>query len=193
MRNKLKVLFSLFLIYACVSSVWGLPARDVQVIKKGEYFDQVHSLITKASGSIYLMMYSFKYYPRYPNSPSNILMQDLIKANRRKVKVAVLLDVSEFQEENSQANKEMGKLLSSQGIEVHYDSLTVNTHAKVLVVDSRYTVVGSTNWTYHALTDNNEAAVFIDSEEVAKEMEGYIKKVIIEEGESLRSRNFNNK
>jgi len=178
MRNNLKVLLSLLLLGLGVTSGWALPARDVQVIEGKEYFTKVHSLLSKASKSIYIMMYSFKRYPDYPRSPSNIFIQDLAKAKKRGVKVTVLLDISDFNEENSRGNQKTGQLLSSKGVKVYYDSLKTNTHAKVLVVDSRRTVVGSTNWTYHALTDNNEAAVLIDSEEVAGEMEEYIKELV---------------
>jgi phosphatidylserine/phosphatidylglycerophosphate/cardiolipin synthase-like enzyme len=46
-----------------------------------------------------------------------------------------------------------------------------------VIVDGQSTLVGSTNWTYNALTDNNEVNVLIRSKEVAKEMIDYFNRV----------------
>ncbi|MBU0534282.1 MAG: hypothetical protein KJ887_05765 [Candidatus Omnitrophica bacterium] len=41
-------------------------------------------------------------------------------------------------------------------------------------MDSRYTIIGSHNWTYSGLSKNNELSVLINSNELAKETERYI-------------------
>jgi phosphatidylserine/phosphatidylglycerophosphate/cardiolipin synthase-like enzyme len=46
-----------------------------------------------------------------------------------------------------------------------------------MVVDGQLTLLGSTNWTYYALTNNHEAAVLIRSKEVAKELTDYFNRV----------------
>jgi phosphatidylserine/phosphatidylglycerophosphate/cardiolipin synthase-like enzyme len=67
--------------------------------------------------------------------------------------------------------------LSDGGVNVIYDALTKTTHAKWMVADGEYTLLGSTNWTYYALTSNNEASVLIRSKEVAKELVDYFNRV----------------
>ena len=51
------------------------------------------------------------------------------------------------------------------------------THAKLMVVDGQLTLLGSTNWTYYALTSNNEASVLIRSQELARAIIDYFNRV----------------
>lgn len=183
MSGKVKVLFltfilSTFLYFGQTLSVAAEPAKNVELIPSGKYFDRVHSLLNEASKSVFVVMYSFVYYPEYPLSPSNVLVQDLINAKKRGVNVDVLLDVSNFDEKGTKENQKTGEILSHNGVKVHYDKMDVSTHAKVVVIDSRYAVVGSHNWTYSGLSQNNEFSVAIDSEELAKELEKYIIELI---------------
>ena len=183
MSGKFKVLFltfilSAFLCFGQTLSVTAEPAKNVELISSGKYFDRVHSLLNEASKSVFVVMYSFRYYPEYPLSPSNILLQDLLNAKKRGVNVEVLLDVSNFDEKGAKENQKTGEILSRNGVKVHYDKIDVSTHAKVVVIDSRYAVVGSHNWTYYGLSKNNEFSVVIDSEELAKELEKYIIELI---------------
>jgi phosphatidylserine/phosphatidylglycerophosphate/cardiolipin synthase-like enzyme len=46
-----------------------------------------------------------------------------------------------------------------------------------MVVDGESTLLGSTNWTYYALTNNNEVSVLIQSKEVAKALLDYFHQV----------------
>jgi phosphatidylserine/phosphatidylglycerophosphate/cardiolipin synthase-like enzyme len=46
-----------------------------------------------------------------------------------------------------------------------------------MVVDGQLTLLGSTNWTYYALTTNNETSVLIRSKEVAQALQGYFNRV----------------
>jgi phosphatidylserine/phosphatidylglycerophosphate/cardiolipin synthase-like enzyme len=59
------------------------------------------------------------------------------------------------------------KTLLAGGVPVYYDSLTTQTHAKMVLVDDM-TIVGSTNWTHNALVDGNEASVLVKSKEVSE-------------------------
>ncbi len=93
------------------------------------------------------------------------------------VKVEVILEVRDGEDRTSKRNRRTGKVLSEGGVDVIYDPLFKTTHAKVMVVDGRLTLVGSTNWTYYALTNNHEVSVLIRSKEVAKEMADYFDRV----------------
>jgi len=46
-----------------------------------------------------------------------------------------------------------------------------------MVVDGHLVLLGSTNWTFSALSNNNEASVLIRSKEVAKELLDYFNRV----------------
>jgi phosphatidylserine/phosphatidylglycerophosphate/cardiolipin synthase-like enzyme len=176
MKQKFQVLLIIFslLFFLQQATVFPASAKNVELLHSEKYFEKIHELFKSATKSIVIAMYSFKYYDEYPTSPSNILLQDLIKAEKRGLDVTVLLDISDSTEETTQENKKTGEILSENGIKVSYDKVETLTHAKTIVVDSRYTIIGSHNWTYNGLTKNNEVSVFIDSRDLAKEAEKYI-------------------
>ncbi len=157
---------------------WSLPAQDVQPINNKEYFPAVLDLLNHASQNIRMVMYLAQRYEKFPDSPSNQLLDALIHARQRGVDVQVILERPasktgyamnrDLSNDLLQKNTAVKNLLADAHVEVYEDSERVTTHAKLLVVDSRYTVVGSTNWTYAALALNNETAVIIDSTEIAQ-------------------------
>ena len=60
------------------------------------------------------------------------------------------------------------QFLEQHGVPYVLDAPDISTHAKLIVIDELYTVVGSTNWSYSAITKNHETAVIIRSRQVAK-------------------------
>jgi phosphatidylserine/phosphatidylglycerophosphate/cardiolipin synthase-like enzyme len=89
----------------------------------------------------------------------------------------VILEVREGEDRTTKRNRQTGKILSDGGVKVIYDSLSKTNHAKWMVVDGESTLLGSTNWTYYALTNNHEVSVLIQSKEVAKELIDYFNRV----------------
>ena len=165
----------LFLSYLPHS--FGLPAEDVQLVMDAQYFQVAKKMIQEAKTSIQVMMFEMRYYDEHPNSPSNLLIKELIDAKKRRVKIEVILEVREEEDRTTQVNRRTGKMLSEGGVEVIYDPLFKTTHAKLMIVDSSLILLGSTNWTYYALTNNNEVSVLIRSKGVAKELVDYFNRV----------------
>ncbi len=156
---------------------FGLPAKDVQVVVNTQYFQVAKKMIHEAKHSVQVMMFEMGYYDKYPNTASNLLVKELIDSRKRGVKVEVILEVKEGEDRTTKRNRHAGKILSDGGVEVVYDSLSRTTHSKFMVVDGELTLIGSTNWTYYALTNNNEASVLIRSKEVAGELIEYLNRV----------------
>jgi len=171
----LSVLFLLSTFYLSLS--FGLPVEDVQLVIDAQYFQVAKKMIREAKTSIQIMMFEMGYYDKYPHTPSNLLIKELIDAKKRGVKVVVILEVKEGRDRTTERNRHTGKILSDGGVEVIYDSLFKTTHAKWMVVDGQLALVGSTNWTYYALTNNNEVSVLIRSKQVAKELVDYFNQV----------------
>jgi len=171
------LLFLLPLSIIYTSRSFCLPAEDVQLVTDAQYFQVAKEMIQEAKHSIQVMMFEMGYYDRNPNTPSNLLIRELINAKKRGVKVEVVLEVREGEDRTAKRNRHTGKILSDGGVEVIYDSLSKTTHAKCMVVDGKLTLLGSTNWTYYALTSNNEASVLIRSKEVAKAFTDYFNRV----------------
>ena len=156
---------------------YSLPAEDVQLVMDAQYFQVAKKMIQEAKTSIQVMMFEMGYYDKYPNTPSNLLIKELIDAKKRGVKVEVILEVREGSDRTTERNRNTGKILSNGGVEVIYDPLFKTTHAKLMVVDGHLSLLGSTNWTYYALTNNNEVSVLIRSKEMAKQLIDYFNRV----------------
>lgn len=149
--------------------IYALPAEDVEIINDRDYSPRVHELLQGAKKSIYLVMFSIHYYDRYPDSPSNILLRDLAGARKRGVDVRVIL-------EDEQEPGRVIKFLKQNKIAFKVDPPDITTHAKLIIIDGTYIVIGSTNWSYSALSKNNETAVVIKSQEVARVYVSYFNK-----------------
>ena len=171
------VLFIFLLSTLYLPLSFGLPAEDVQLVTDVQYFEVAKKLIHEAKYSIQVMMFEMGYYDQYPNTPSNLLIKELMNATKRGVKVEVILEVKEGEDRTTKRNRHTGKVLSEGGVEVIYDPLSKTTHAKLMVVDGQLSLLGSTNWTYYALTSNNEASVLIRSKELARAIIDYFNRV----------------
>lgn len=180
MRKAVSVLLTiLFILLSTLHTrlSYSLPAEDVQLVTDAQYFQVAKKLIQEAKHSIQVMMFEMGYYDKDPDTPSNLLIKELMNATKRGVKVEVILEVKEGEDRTAKRNRHTGKILSDGGVEVVYDPLFKTTHAKLMVVDGRLTLLGSTNWTYYALTNNNEASVVIRSQELAKAIMDYFNRV----------------
>ncbi len=137
----------------------------------------MRSLISEAKKSIHIILYISRYYQKYPDSSPNKLIRELILAAKRGVNVEVILDQSDWNEKNTRENKATAKIFSKGGVRVWLDDLHKTSHNKLIIIDGNYVVIGSTNWSYHALDKNNESSVLIESEEVANSFEKYFEKI----------------
>ena len=63
----------------------GLPAEDVQLVTDAQYFHAAKKMIQEAKHSVQVMMFEMGYYDRNPDTPSNLLIQELISAKKRGV------------------------------------------------------------------------------------------------------------
>ncbi|MGB9698799.1 MAG: phospholipase D-like domain-containing protein [Thermodesulfobacteriota bacterium] len=173
---KIFLFFFLFLILIpsiSLSASWPVA----QLITDTNYFPIARKIIQEAKSSIRVMMFEMAYYEKHPETPSNLLIKELIAARQRGIKVEVILEVKESRDRTTVRNQQTGKILAAGGVEVIYDSPLKTMHAKCLVVDEQIILLGSTNWTFYALTNNNEVSILMRSPELARELIEYFKKV----------------
>ena len=166
-----------FIILLGHSATYALPAKDVKVVLDREYFQVARGLLGNAEQSIQMMMFEASFYANHPKSPSNILIGELISARKRGIRVEVILESSDRGNRATERNRLTGGMLSKEGVEVIYDPLFVTTHAKLIIIDGRISLLGSTNWTYYSLTSNHEVGVLIESPEVAQALGYYFERV----------------
>lgn len=176
-----KVIFALLFLFP-LSTFYaphsiGLPAEDIQLVTDAQYFDVAKKMIQEAKSSLRVMMFEMGYYEKYSNTPSNILIKELIEARKRRVKVEVILEVREGDDRTTKRNRQTGKILSEGGVEVIYDPPLKTMHGKLMVADGELILLGSTNWVFSSLTNNNEVSVLIRSKELAKALIDYFNEV----------------
>lgn len=177
----------LFLLFTSFPSVQGEPTTksglkgtkgDIVILEDGKYFDAFLSRIHSARKDVLISMYVFKTTGKRTN-PADRIKDALIKAARRGVNVKVLLEREEGAGSSiNSENKATAAGLAKGGVKVYFDSPRKRTHVKAVVIDGRYTFIGSHNLTASALQYNREISLLIDSEEVARETARYIEEMI---------------
>lgn len=158
--------------------LFSFPADDVKPLYNREYMPALHEVLSGAQKSIHILMFTFRYYPRYPNDANSIIINDLINAAKRGVDVKLILDASDWNVSNTIKNKAVGDSLSRCGIDVYYDPRDVTSHDKLIIVDDYIVILGSHNWSYFALEKNNEASVMIKSRPFAEAYENHFQSVL---------------
>jgi len=165
--------------------------RDITILSNRDYFPTVHQIFQDAQRSIQVMMFSARYYTEKPRhagdiehvpgthwSDTNVLLDDLIDASQRGVNVQIILDNSNWNESNTELNEQFGQLMIEGGVAVFMDDPEVTTHCKLIIVDDHITVVGSTNWSYYALDQNNETSVLLRSDDINRDYREYFEEVL---------------
>ena len=159
------VLFSLF------SSVVTLANAGVQnqplLLTKSNYLAQVTRLLDQAKESISISQYLITYQQDQSNDPVFSLLEALVRARGRGVAVTVALEGTSH---TLGDNLPSFNYLKYNGIDVYFDSPAVLNHEKVLVVDARYVVIGSHNWSRSAILYNQEKSVLLDDPVLAAQV-----------------------
>lgn len=176
-----RILFiSILLLFVSTIFSYSAVIGEIEKINGSDYFPAIHEVLQNAKKSIYMVMYYVNYRKDEHQSKVSILVNDLVEAHERGVDVKIILDQNVVFKgnrllgrdyEESGRNWSIFNYFKSKGMNVHLDNLEITTHGKPLVIDKEIVIVGSANWTKHALNIGNEHSVLIKSEELAK---GYI-------------------
>jgi len=160
---------NLFQEQVCPSILCVNKASVVPISDRG-YFPAVHRELQNAQHSIHIVAFELKYYEDYPDSNQNKIVEALVDAHERGVDVRVIVD--EYSKENNAY-----EFLTGRGIQIRYDSEAVTTHSKLVIIDGRIVILGSTNFSYYGLEKNHEADILVDAEHVAEYFEGYFEEL----------------
>lgn len=165
-RPFLKLLFLILLSSLIISALANAAdfhdAKVADISDRG-YEPAVIELLDSAKQSIVISMYILS----PSTAPVALLVKDLTEALERGVKVEIYLN-TRFQSGN---DFELGvhlKALQKSGAMLYLVSSHRRLHDKLIIVDEKFVVDGSTNWSVSALKNNYESAVIIDSPEIAR-------------------------
>lgn len=132
------------------------------------YQGQVYALLERARSSIVISMFLIR-PGDHPKHPINRLLQRLVDARRRGVEVTIYLN-TKLKSSTPQKIVEgpWFDILREEGIQIRLVSPVRMLHDKLVVVDRRFVVEGSMNWSVAAVASNLESATIIDSPELAE-------------------------
>lgn len=126
------------------------------------YLQHVPALLASAESEVLVALSDLRAYPDGATDP---LLRALRGARENGAAVYVLVERTSGSQAPEQ--REAESLLKSWGIAVRGDSPEVTLHAKFLVIDRRFVVVGSTHWTKTALTRSVQVDLVLDCPELA--------------------------
>lgn len=155
--------------------------KVIPLAVKKDYFNELHGLLDNAQKRIHIIMYGIRYYPQYPDSVVNTILNDLIEAKKRGVEVKVLLEKSDYNQKLNSYNEEAARYLEENGIEVRFDSPEVHTHAKLIIVDGA-TLLGSSNWGYGGLELYLGSNVILLDPQITDSYEKYFQRLWLQGG-----------
>lgn len=163
---------------------------EVMDISGKKYFPAVKEAIGKAEKTINLVMFTIEAPLTGKNSKVSQLIDALIEAKNRGVDVEVVLDQNvDFVERKHSSDWDVEikstrayKRIKDAGIKVHYDEPTRYTHAKIVIIDKKIVILGSTNWSESAFDNSIETDALINSAGLADEILRYLKTIKIDEG-----------
>ena len=152
MNKKPLVLALSLLIFSFLASpcqaVDPRPASHVYFSPKGGCTKAITDAIGQAKQSILVQAYSFTSYP---------IAQALIDAEKRGVKVEVIIDAKQIHEKKVKIG-----LVAKGGVVVYLDGAHAIAHNKVMVIDGKTVITGSFNFTSAAEEKNAENLLILE-------------------------------
>jgi hypothetical protein len=145
-------------------------------------------LIDQAKHSVVMSMYLLR-ESADARHPVNRLVQDLLEAAQRGVQVELYLNTNFNGSDPDKILKTPAlDRLRAQGIQVTGTSEHRRLHDKLLIVDERYILEGSTNWSISALMANWESNTLIDSPPLAKQKLRRVRQMTLSPEEAAAAR-----
>ena len=151
----------------------GEKIDDLVFLSRGDYYRELQKVLENAEKSIQVMMYLINYRGR-PGYPANKLVNLLVEASKRGVKVEVLLE-SSTSRNITEANRRAGEYLKKNGVTVRYFPVFPIMHVKMVIIDGETTIIGSHNWTLASTKSNVESSVLIKSKLMANKCQRYFR------------------
>ncbi|MCX6094931.1 MAG: phospholipase D-like domain-containing protein [Candidatus Bipolaricaulota bacterium] len=156
------------------TTVWPL----VDVAGTGGYVAAVADALAGARETVDVLLSSI-------DLEGNPLVDGLVQASGRGVRVRVLVDQSDWEETITVRNRPAVDALQAEGIDARFDDPEITTHAKLVIVDDACVVVGSTNWNRYALYEHRQAGVRIDDVRTAQAFAAFFERQWTSSGERV--------
>lgn len=154
----------------------AFPLEPRALLQESDYYETLHDLFSQAEGSIDIVIDAIVITPLTPDNPVNKLIESLIEARKRGVKIRVILE-----DTRSPKNFVAYRSLLEGGIDVYFDTSKLLINSKAIVVDSHICIVGGLSWSPDAWRKNHTLSVVLDSEHMAGVVEDSVSKLLLAE------------
>lgn len=187
MKRIIIAFLAILLLASAVSAEDWLPVDGVYPINSRDYAPNAVKLFNMAEKTIKVIVYQARYYEEYndPNSSYNLMYTALKEAVKRGVDVSIIVDQSSWNASSSVKNEEFAEFMREGGVKVYFEPPDITTHSKIVIVDTEYTIVGSTNWSFYALDRNHECSVIVKSVPVAEAYDKYFERLLMFSDEEM--------
>jgi len=169
------VALAVVLIASGTTSPVRHPVAGAALLADDAYLPALHEMLTSATTAIDVTMFScvLPEDPR-PEHPVRRVLDRLAERSTAGVRVRVVLDrgipPGRLKEGDTAPSERAAAYLRQHGIDVRWDEDDRTTHSKTLVIDGRWCLIGSSNWTASAFAHNREQNVALDSPGLAGEL-----------------------
>jgi len=179
----LKKILLFYLITIIISFSYPLNSKNTEILLNKEYSVKVFKYLKKAKKNVIISAYMWCCNPeKYYSIPCKML-NIVINLVKKGVDVTIIFDRDV--KSDSECNIITSKILKHtlfkkkyHNLHIYFDSPVVRSHEKLILVDGKYSFIGSHNITQSAFKYNNEVSVFIKSESVYKKLKKYLDKII---------------
>lgn len=165
------VCFSLPPLSSCIT--WAdVYQAQVENISNKNYFEATLNAIENARESIVIAMYIIALDPEGEDTDVKKLLDALVSAKKRGVKVKVILEYHSSLDFTPKGLRYYTyHYLKDNGIEVHFDkSPNRCLHAKTVVIDRELVITGSSNWSEAAFKSSYETNLLVRCRPLALEI-----------------------
>jgi len=138
------------------------PDIKIDSAKISAYFSPQDKAIEKAILPLIRNAKKYIYIPTFVLTEKRVA-NELINAKKRGVEVKILIDALNASVKHSKHNE-----LRLGGIEVKTENYAGKMHSKSMIVDDKYTIIGSMNFSNSGENFNDENLILIEDVEIAK-------------------------
>lgn len=125
-----------------------------EVISGSQFPTVVIPLIEKATKNIRVVVFDWRWYPQDPGASCQLFNQAIIRAARRGVKVAGIVN-----------NDQIASIFKLNGCEFKKLITGKLVHCKLMIIDDVIAITGSHNYTQSAFQMNFELSVVLEGED----------------------------
>jgi phosphatidylserine/phosphatidylglycerophosphate/cardiolipin synthase-like enzyme len=155
--------------------------RNITLLTDREFLPNALDLLNSAQNSVKIATYLLNFDPRYPNGSLGLLVSMLNDLNSRNRQITVFCENSNMPFNLHIKNKNAVTMdyLSDKGIkDLYWDSLDNITHGKLIIVDSKNTLAGSTNWYHKGIDSHHQVNFIFRDHKFSRTMENYFDNLV---------------